>query len=83
MYCLGDEQLLFSDSEVDLGILLSPNLTWSNQVNKVRSKANRMIVLIRRSTLEMTVPKQKNYCIYTARTKQFSIRIPGMVPTIR
>ena len=58
-YCLGDEQLLFSDSEVDLGILLSPNLTWSNQVNKVRSKANRMLGLIRRSTLEMTDTKAR------------------------
>ena len=52
LHCLGDEQLSFSDSEVDLGILLSPNLTWSNQVNKVRFKANRMLGLIRRFTME-------------------------------
>ena len=61
MYCLGNEQLLFSDSEVDLGILLSPNLTWSNQVNKVRSKGNRMLGLIRRSTMGMTDTKASKF----------------------
>ncbi len=60
LYCLGDKQLSFSDSEVDLGILLSPNLTWSNQVNKVRSKTKGMLGLIRRSTMKMADIKARN-----------------------
>jgi hypothetical protein len=42
-----------------LGITISPKLLWNDQVNKVRSKANQMLGLIRRSTAEMTVIKAR------------------------
>ncbi len=51
---LGNQQLQFSDVEVDLGIAISSKLLWNGQVNKVRSKANQMLGLVRRSTMEMT-----------------------------
>ena len=54
-YKLDNDQLLVSDAQVDLGITISPKLLWHDQVNKVRSKANQMLGLIRRSTAEMTV----------------------------
>ena len=53
-YYLGGKQLSFSDAEMDLRVLRSANLTWSNHVNKVRSTSNKMLGLMRRSTLEMT-----------------------------
>ncbi len=53
-YKLGNQQLQFSDVEVDLGITISSKLLWNGQVNKVRSKANQMLGLVRRSTMEMT-----------------------------
>ncbi len=53
-YKLGNQQLQFSDVEVDLGITISSKLLWNGQVNKVRSKANQMLGLVRRSTMEIT-----------------------------
>jgi hypothetical protein len=46
-------QLALSNTEIDLGVVMNSNLTWINQVNKVRSKANQMLGFIRRSTMEM------------------------------
>jgi hypothetical protein len=54
-YALGDHQLSSSDVESDLGITISSRLLlWNVQINKVRSKANKTLGLIRRSTLEIT-----------------------------
>ena len=54
-YALGDHQLLSSDVESDLGItMISSRLLWNVQINKVRSKANKTLGLIRRSTMEIT-----------------------------
>ncbi|CAB4028407.1 Hypothetical predicted protein, partial [Paramuricea clavata] len=60
-YSLAGDLLSFSDAEVDLGITISPKLTWIHQVSKVKSKANKLLELIRRSTLEMTDIKARNY----------------------
>ncbi|CAB3991977.1 Hypothetical predicted protein, partial [Paramuricea clavata] len=54
-YELDNDQLLVSDAQVDLGVTISCKLLWNHQVNKVRSKANQMLGLIRQSTAEMTV----------------------------
>ena len=53
-YALGDHKLLSSDVESDLGITISSKLLWNVQINKVRSKANKTLGLIRRSTMEIT-----------------------------
>ena len=50
-YSLDGQQLALS--EIDLGVVMNSNLTWINQVNRVRSKANKMLGFIRRSTMEM------------------------------
>jgi hypothetical protein len=54
-YKLDNDRLLVSDAQVDLGITISPKLLWNDQVNKVRSKANQMLGLIGRSTVEISV----------------------------
>jgi hypothetical protein len=51
---LGDHQLSSSDLESDLGITISSRLLWNVQINKVRSKANKTLGVIRSSTLEIT-----------------------------
>ncbi len=53
-YKLGNQHLQFSGVGVDLGITISSKLLWNGQVNKVRSIANHMLGLVRRSTMEMT-----------------------------
>ena len=53
-YELGHHKLLSSDVESDLGITISSRLLWNVQINKVRSKANKTLGLIRRSTMEIT-----------------------------
>ena len=53
-YALGDHQLSSSDFKSDLGITISSRLLWNVQINKVRSKANKTLGLIRHSTLEIT-----------------------------
>jgi hypothetical protein len=60
-YSLAGDLLSFSDAEVDLGITISPKLTWIDQVSKVKSKTNKLLGLIRRSILEMTDIKAKKY----------------------
>ncbi|CAB4042706.1 Hypothetical predicted protein, partial [Paramuricea clavata] len=52
-YSLDGQQLALSNTEIDLGVVMNSNLTWINQVNRVRSKANKMLGFIRRTTMEM------------------------------
>ena len=52
-YTLDGKQLTLSNNEMDLGVVLNSKLTWVNQVNSVRYKANKMLGFIRRSTKEI------------------------------
>ena len=52
-YTLDGKQLTLSNTEMDLGVVLNSNLTWVNQVNSVRYKANKMLGFIRRLTKEI------------------------------
>ena len=38
---------------MELGVVLNSNLTWVNQINSVRYKANKMLGFVRRSTKEI------------------------------
>ncbi len=58
-YTLGNDELSSCDADIDLGVTINPNLLWNDQVGKVRSKANQMLGLIRRSTLEVTDTKAR------------------------
>ena len=42
-YSLAGDLLSFSGAEVDLGITISPKLTWIDQVSKVKSTANKLL----------------------------------------
>ena len=53
-YNLNGHQLIRSNVESDLGFTIHSKLLWNDQVNKVRSKANKLLGLIRRSTKELT-----------------------------
>ena len=53
---------------MDLGVVLNSNLTWVNQVNSVRYKANKMLGFIRRSTQEIhDVRARKNLYLQLVR----------------
>ena len=52
-YTLDGKQLTLFNTEMDLGVDLNSNLTWVNQENSVRYKANKMLGFIRRSTKEI------------------------------
>ena len=52
-YTLDGKQLTLCNTEMDLCVVLYSNLTWVNQVNPVRYKANKMLKFIRRSTKEI------------------------------
>ena len=56
-YTLGNDELSSGDNNIDLGVTINHNLLWNDQVGKVRSKANQMLGLIRKSTLEVTDTK--------------------------
>ena len=49
-----NNQLQLSDVETDLGITIGSKLLWNSPVNKLRSKANQMLGLVRRSTIKIT-----------------------------
>ena len=68
-YNLNRHQQIRSNVESDLGITLHSKLLWNDQVNKVRSKANKLLRLIRRSTLELTdVNARKFLCLQLVRS---------------
>ena len=58
-YTLGNDEISTCDADIDLGVTINPNLLWNDQVGKVRSKANQMLGLIRRSTMEVTDTKAR------------------------
>ena len=48
---------------MELGVVLNSNLTWVNQINSVRYKANKMLGFVRRSTKEIhDVRARKSLC---------------------
>ena len=53
-YMLNDQQLDTTDTERDLGLCVSSNLTWQTQVRQQVSKASRLLGYIRRNTMFVT-----------------------------
>ncbi len=51
---LNDQQLDTTDTERDLGLCVSSNLTWQTQVRQQVSKASRLLGYIRRNTMFVT-----------------------------
>ena len=48
-YYMNGIQLTESDTETDLGVLFSTNLKWKNQVITACTKANQMLIRIKKS----------------------------------
>ena len=48
-YHIGPDEVLRVSSEVDLGIILTSNLTWNSHIDKIVAKANKMLGLLRRT----------------------------------
>ena len=53
-YILNDQQLDRTDTEGDLGVYASSNLTWTTQVRQQVSKASKLLSYIRRNTMFVT-----------------------------
>ena len=53
-YMLNDQQLDTTDTERDLGVCVSSNLTWTTQVRQQVSKASKLLGYIRRNTMFVT-----------------------------
>ena len=79
-YKLGDHQLQSSDVEVDLGITIGSKLLWNGQVNKVRSKANQMLGLVRRSTMEMIDTNARKLLYFNLVRSNFSYASQAWCP---
>ncbi|CAB3985999.1 Hypothetical predicted protein [Paramuricea clavata] len=79
-YALGDHQLLSSDVESDLGITISSRLLWNVQINKVRSKANKTLGLIRRSTMEITDMNTRRFLYLQLVRSNFSYATQAWCP---
>ena len=62
-YMLNDQQLDTTDTERDLGLCVSSNLTWQTQVRQQVSKASRLLGYIRRNTMFVTdiTPRRTPY----------------------
>ena len=71
-YNLGNNQLQFSDVEIDLGIIIGSKLLWNGQVNELRSKTNQMLGLVRRSTIEMTDTNARKFLYLSLVRSNFS-----------
>ena len=48
-YHIGSDEVIRVSSEVDLGIILTSNLTWNSHIDKIVAKANKMLGLLRRT----------------------------------
>jgi hypothetical protein len=53
-YTLGTEKLIRVDSEKDLGVVTSAELSWELQVNSVFAKANKMLGILKRTCTQIT-----------------------------
>ena len=48
-YYLGNYPLNFTDVETDLGVDITPKLTWNSQCNRLYSKACQQLGIVRRN----------------------------------
>ena len=53
-YMLNDQQLDTTDTERDLGVCVSSNLTWTTQVRQQVSKASKLLGCIVQNTIFVT-----------------------------
>ena len=81
-YALGDHQLLSYDVESDLSITISSRsrLLWNVHINKVRSKANKTLGLIRRSTMEITDTNARRLMYLQLERSNFSYATQAWCP---
>ena len=54
-YHLGSSKLKRVNDEVDLGITVTNNLSWTTHINKIKVKANRLLGLLRRTCSQTAV----------------------------
>jgi hypothetical protein len=55
-YHLANEEIKSVNIQKDLGIFISDDLKWSNQIAHVVAKANRMLGFLRRHCTQLTNP---------------------------
>ena len=59
MYSLGGCILDYVESERDLGVDVTPNLNWSEQCNRLYSKANQKLGIVKRNAYFIVDPKKR------------------------
>ena len=64
-YMLGNELIDYTNEVKDLGILINPTLNWSEHFNKLYSKANSTLGLLKRSCSFTTCHKQRRVLYLT------------------
>jgi ribonuclease P/MRP protein subunit RPP40 len=80
-YNLGENPLDYADSERDLGVVINSKLNFSDQCNKLLSKAKQMLGLVRRSCYFVSDVKRRR-CLYLSLVRsQFEHCSPVWRPT--
>ena len=57
IYHLNNSPLTFVDCETDLGVDITPRLSWNSQCNRIYSKACQQLGIVRRNGHIVTLPK--------------------------
>jgi hypothetical protein len=58
-YCLGSSSLNFADVETDLGVDITPKLSWNSQCNRLYSKACQQLGIVKRNGHIVTDSKSR------------------------
>ena len=70
IYSVGDSQLDYVESEKDLGVDMTPKLSWIVQCNRLYSKANQQLGMIKRNAFFVTdVRKRRSLYIALVRSQ--------------
>ena len=59
IYSIGDSQLDYVESEKDLGVDMTPKLSWTEQCNRLYSKANQNLGMIKRNAFFVTDTRKR------------------------
>ena len=69
-YCLGEHTISSTKTEVDQGVLINSKRGWKDHVCEVRMKANKLLGLVRCTTLEINdTPTRRSLYLQLVRSR--------------